>query len=756
MRDDAVATPTESFRLGDWDVYPRLNRIEGAGEARHLEPKVMRVLVHLAGRAGEVVGQQDLIDAVWGQVAVSPNVLTYSIAALRKALDDDWRAPTYVETISKSGYRLVAQVGAASPAALAATADGAVVAASGADRAGTSSSPDAGNMGAESAPRSLSPRIVGIGVLAVVAALALATQLRPSPALDAAPAVDPMGLQPLPATALPGAEIHPALSPDGNHLVFAWRPRDSDHYDLYVKLLGSEAPALLVGTPGRDASPAWTPDGLQVVYASVTRDECGIFQIPATGGASRRLVDCPGLPVGNLAISPDGKTLAVGAVVASGTPTRIFLVTLADGEIAEIGAPDATDQGDYYPAFSPHGSQVAFLRIRGDGLSDLLVADLASDGSNATRRVTFDNRDIGGLDWMADGEHIVFSSYRTGQYRLWKVSTASGELTSIAINDHQMTSLSLARLTGRLAYYRPITQTNLWGARVAPAAALPYDPDTRTWADAAWPADGAPEQLVSSTRWEGHPDLSSDGARVAFASDRSGYFEIWSAALDGSDPIQHTTFEGPFVGYPRFARDDSRLLFDARPEGHADVWVVDVRGRQPQRLTDDPGDDFAATYSRDGASVLFTSNRSGSWEVWRMPAAGGPALPVTATGAYAAQEGPDGYLYYTKPDRPGVWRVALGADGTASGDEEIALGAVPLTHWGSWQVSDAGIHFIDSQTNVIGLWDTRAQTHTPLHPMSGQPSRQHPSLAVSDAGDFLVYAQVDQRELDIMVVDGVR
>ncbi|NKB86645.1 MAG: hypothetical protein GKS06_00290 [Acidobacteria bacterium] len=756
MRNEATAPQTESFRLDEWEVYPRLNRIQRDGEEiRQVEPKVMRVLVYLAARPGNVVGQQELIDAVWEGMAVSPNVLTYSIAALRKALDDDWRAPRYVETISKSGYRLIAEVNAQA-VAVAATADGAVPVAPG----------DYGDRQPSSAPasRTAAPSrtvpwwgLAAVGLALATAGYALfAAGARAGMAVVEAPATLPI-LVPLPVTSTPGLEIHPVLSPDGNHVAFAWQPEGQNHYDIYVKLIDSEAPALLVGTPGRDASPAWTPDGLYVVYITIDEaGDCGVYRIPATGGASQRLVDCPGRPIGNMAISPDGTLLAMGATTVGGEPTRILLGSLENGNFAVVDEPMPTDNGDFYPQFSPDGTRLSFHRIRGDGLSDLYVTTLeggASDGE--VRRITHDNRDIGGHDWMADGETILFSSYRTGQFRLWKMPVAGGTPTPAGLGNHQMLSLSLARESGRLAYYSAVTETNMWGAHIAPETALPFDPQTRSWASADWPPAGEPVQIVSSTRWEAHPDLASDNSRVTFASDRSGYFEIWSSGATGADPVQHTRFEGSFVGSPRYAPDDATIVFDARPEGHADLWIVDARRPGPTQLTADPGDEIAPSYSRDGRWIYFTSNRSGDWEIWKIPAAGGDWewTQVTTTGGYGAQEGPDGYLYYGKAKGPGIWRRPIDL---ASEEAEVSvLHDWPATDWGSWAIGTRGIYFVARGPNVIALLEWSSGNVVPLHPMGGAPPRQHPALAVSDDETFLIYAQIDRRETDVLMVERI-
>jgi len=103
-------TLAEDFRLGDHTVRVREGRLLGpAGEVR-LEPRVMDVLVYLAGRAGEVVLRSELLDAVWPRQPGADESLTRCISQLRQALGDDRGSPRYLETVPKRGYRLVAPV----------------------------------------------------------------------------------------------------------------------------------------------------------------------------------------------------------------------------------------------------------------------------------------------------------------------------------------------------------------------------------------------------------------------------------------------------------------------------------------------------------------------------------------------------------------------------------------------------------------------------------------------------------------------
>lgn len=100
----------QAFRIDGCEVDSAANLVERDGETVHLEPKVMGLLVYLAERAGEVVSREELEERIWAGTVVGYDSLTQSIAKLRRTFEDDPHHPRVIETIPKTGYRLIADV----------------------------------------------------------------------------------------------------------------------------------------------------------------------------------------------------------------------------------------------------------------------------------------------------------------------------------------------------------------------------------------------------------------------------------------------------------------------------------------------------------------------------------------------------------------------------------------------------------------------------------------------------------------------
>jgi TolB-like protein/DNA-binding winged helix-turn-helix (wHTH) protein len=98
-------------RIGAWCVHPAAGQISRDGETARLEARTMRLLLCLAEHAGEIVSIDELLTQVWTGVTVSPDSVYQAVASLRRLLGDDPKQPTYIATVPRLGYRMVATVG---------------------------------------------------------------------------------------------------------------------------------------------------------------------------------------------------------------------------------------------------------------------------------------------------------------------------------------------------------------------------------------------------------------------------------------------------------------------------------------------------------------------------------------------------------------------------------------------------------------------------------------------------------------------
>jgi DNA-binding winged helix-turn-helix (wHTH) protein/tetratricopeptide (TPR) repeat protein len=105
-----LGTREAVFHFGDVEVREREFRLIKAGNVIPVEPKAFRVLLFLLRNPQKLISKEELLNAVWGETAVSENSLTRSIALLRKLLGDDMHVPRYIETVATVGYRFVCPV----------------------------------------------------------------------------------------------------------------------------------------------------------------------------------------------------------------------------------------------------------------------------------------------------------------------------------------------------------------------------------------------------------------------------------------------------------------------------------------------------------------------------------------------------------------------------------------------------------------------------------------------------------------------
>jgi DNA-binding winged helix-turn-helix (wHTH) protein len=98
------------YTFNDFTVDTNQYELNHAGEAVHLEPQVLELLVLLIEQRDGVVSKETINDQVWNGRVVSDSALSSRIKALRQALGDDGRSQHTIRTIHKKGFRFVADV----------------------------------------------------------------------------------------------------------------------------------------------------------------------------------------------------------------------------------------------------------------------------------------------------------------------------------------------------------------------------------------------------------------------------------------------------------------------------------------------------------------------------------------------------------------------------------------------------------------------------------------------------------------------
>jgi Tol biopolymer transport system component len=445
-------------------------------------------------------------------------------------------------------------------------------------------------------------------------------------------------------TSYAGRELHATFSPDGTQVAFAWSGERQDNIDIYVKLVDASGPPLRLTTdPAYDAFPAWSPDGRRIAFRRMprSRDDATeyfastmpagtVMVMPALGGLERKVADVPRSRCPTLSWTPDGRWLATPSTDSTGV-NGIFLLPVEQGEPRRLTTNPGRD--DLCPALSPDGRSLAYAACPSEQVCAIQVLELQPDlRPKAPPRRLAElawGPGLEGLAWAADGRSLVYP--RGYLHRL--PLRGAPEAQRIDLGAPIAVYPAVSRARGRLVFTRGTIDADVWRLEEG----------------------HPPAAFLASSRSDNSPQFSPDGKRIAFSSARwSRTGEILVVDADGSNPVQLTDGLGGSQSSPQWSPDGRRIAFDSIREGGTyDVYVIDASGGPARRLTPDASNEHRPSWSRDGRWIYFASDRSGRFEVWRLPPEGGRAERVTDRGGYTCLESFDGRtLYYTKEQAP--------------------------------------------------------------------------------------------------------
>ena len=528
-----------------------------------------------------------------------------------------------------------------------------------------------------------------IATVAVLGSLAMATPtLR---YLRQAPPPLPPEMRVEIATPATDAPLQFALSPDGRSLVFVASGDGPSR--LWLRPLDQTEARPLVGTENA-SYPFWSPDGRSVGFFANTK----LLRLDIGGGAPDVLATLTG-------ISNGGTWGADGSIVFSRQLTGpLWRVPASGGEPVQATQLDSPRQINHrHPQFLPDGRQFLF---HAEGLPETAGIYLGSlDGGVPTRLTAADSAGA-----FLPPDRVLF--VRQGSLVARRLDLASRALTGEPVIlaegvgvDRYFRGGVAASGAGQVAY-RTASQSSLrqlrWVDRTGRTESVVGEPDASDMSTPVLSPDGrrvAMRRVVQDNNpdiWildllragltrltfdaagEYSPVWSPNGLRIAFNSNRTGVYNLYVKASNGSGAEVRLGPPANNKAPTDWSADGRWLLYwEVHPTTGRDVWALDMSSPDdaPRVIANRPAEEWLPTLSPDGRWVAYQTNESGRFEVvvQSFPVAGGKWQVSTAGGGSADWSADGKELYFLAPDATMMAAPVIASGGSFEAGTPVAL-----------------------------------------------------------------------------------
>jgi tricorn protease len=361
----------------------------------------------------------------------------------------------------------------------------------------------------------------------------------------------------------------PDISPDGKLVAFSYLG------DIWiVEAIGGVARPVTMHE-AHDVNPVFSPDGKWIAFSSNRFGSYDVFVVAATGGKPKRLTfdSAPDMVTG---WTPDGKNVVFSSSRSTAFPPSLdsYVVSVEGGPERKLPLFEGKEAH-----FAPMGGYIAFSRgpgtwyrrgYRGSSNDDIWISN--ADGSAQKRLTTFDGQD-GSPMWAPDARKLYYVSEMGGKAGCANIISQNLGAGAVAeggyhrLTTHEDDSVRRARISGNGEWIVYECGADLWIVGTRPGS--------------------VPRKLAIEVNAD---DKSNMERSVTFTRDATEF------ALNPDEDAAVIVVQG-------------ELFLMRMPEGG-----------KATRLTDSPAFDHSASFSPDGKSILFLSDRTGHEEVYLLQA----------------------------------------------------------------------------------------------------------------------------------------
>jgi Tol biopolymer transport system component len=514
-----------------------------------------------------------------------------------------------------------------------------------------------------------------------------------------------------------------SISPDGRYVVFRTTELGKD--SLWVRQVSTGSLVKIVpDLEAKIGGTTFSRDGEFIYYSLFDKaDPLGtLYQVPVLGGAPRRIMAGVTSPI---ALSPDGKQLAF---VKPSSSESNLIVANVDGsgerKIATRKLP-AYFSFDGGPAWSSDGKSIACGGGSYSGNLSATIVAVPAEGGPETTLTSHHWVSVSRVIWLGDGSGLIVAAVpeltSTGT-QLWYVSYPGGEVRRVT-NDLNAYGTSSLGLT----------------ADSKTLVTVQADKSAQLWVIVAG-ADAGKAKQITNGKYDGDTLAWTVDGKIFYTAPSGQQSDIWSINSDGTASKQLTS-DSFTEGLGCVSPDGRYAVFSSNRSGNFNIWKMDLASGEQTQLTEGAEVDSQASCTPDGQWVLFKSLRQGKSTFWKVPLSGGTPEQLSDKSAAWAAISPDGKLVALRyfEEQGNVNKIALvpfaGGEPTkilevSTGFRDIGLG---------WNPDGRAIIYVATRDNADNIWTMPIDGGTPKQLTNFtnglifgfQPSRDAKQIALS-------------------------
>lgn len=706
------------------------------GEPVPLRPKVFDILLVLVENRGHLVEKNKLMNAVWPNTFVEEANLNKNISMLRQALGENQSAHEYIETVPKLGYRFIAAVkeleSGTTELLVQRHTRSRIVAEEEEEEEETDAwsrqPPPSASVGATTRQRSNAE--FGITTVPLTQTEQLVTTSRFESVRSAIKRHQMVAtlflgvltviaaivvvkfiqnqshptrplLQTFKLTRLTtsGRALMAAISPDGKYVAHVMEEKRLQA--LWLRQIGESHDVQIV--PAANVmywSVTFSPDNNHVYFISWEKNktDAALYRVPVLGGLAKQLVVGIG---SSITFSPDGQRIAYVNDYSRGQSK--LMMAQADGTAEQVllarTHPDAFSHNPTAgPAWSPDGKYIISAAGRNGYFNELVVVRL--EDRTQTQLTPKIGSSVKQIVWLEDSGGLIITARADGASprQIWHVSYPGGDTRRITNDLTDYDGVSLSRNSNMMVTVQTEQITELWVA-----------PDADTSHAKRLASEIGTNMIRENLSW------TPDG-RIVYCSNAGGHIDLWVMDENGANRRQLTSEAGNNI-HPTVSPDGRHIVFASDRTGAYRLWRMNIGTGVTNQLTNtsDVGEAFPH-YSPDGRWVVYQQGYgSATATLWKVTADGGTPVQLTNTVTMRPAISPDGRLiaYYYMDDE--VWGLAVIPFDGGPVVRKFVMPPTVESRIVHWSTDGSALFYLETREGVSNIWS---------QPLRGGPPRK--------------------------------